>query len=193
MPRPFLRLAGLCGLRRPRGLAARLAPAALLAVAGCASDEQPVRLVCPQAVVPAASSQLVAFDGGGRDLTDVRFDLQVRDVALTCALDRDEGERTLQTELGVRFSAEKGPANRDGLAAGRYYVAVTGPDGELLSRRTFDLEIELPGNRTRVSTAQYLSPTIPVADGAATDAYTVYVGLVLSPAQLDYNRANLGE
>ena len=166
--------------------------AALLALAGCSSTEQPARLVCPPAKIPTESSQLVAFQGGGRDLTDVRYDLQVSTVALTCELERDDGKRALETELGVRFTAEKGPANRKGEAAGRYYVAVTGPDGTLLSRQSFDLRVELPGNQTRVATEQYLSPSIPLADGAATDAYTIYVGLVLTPEQLRFNRANLG-
>jgi hypothetical protein len=165
---------------------------ALLVLAGCASDE-PARLVCPPATIPEDSAQLVAFQGGGRDLTDVRYDLRVTDVALTCALERDDDDRTLETELGVRFTAEKGPANRDGVASGRYYVAVVGPDGDVLSRRSFELEIELPGNQTRVATEQFLSQTIPLAQGAATDAYTIYVGLVLSPEQLRFNRANLGE
>jgi hypothetical protein len=178
--------------RRPQAAPAILGLAALLGLAGCASDETPARLVCPPAVIPADSAQLVAFAGGGRDLTDVRYDLQVSDVALNCELERDDGERTLKTELGVRFVAEKGPANREGLASGRYYVAVVGPDGDVLSRQNFPLEIELPGNQTRVAVAQYLAPTIPVADDAATDAYTVYVGLVLSPQQLRFNRANMG-
>ena len=163
----------------------------LLTLAACSSTEQPARLVCPPTAVPPESAQLVAFQGDGRDLTDVRFDLQVNDVALTCELERDDGRRTLEAELGVRFTAEKGPANREGEAAGRYYVAVTGPDGELLSRQSFDLRVELPGNQTRVATEQFLSPTIPLADGAATDAYTIYVGLELTPDQLRFNRANL--
>ena len=184
--------------RRRAGVSPAVAPAVagltcLLVLAGCASGDQPARLVCPPAVIPPESAQLVAFAGGDRDLTDVRFDLQVTDVALTCALERDDDARTLETELGVRFTAEKGPANRDGLATGRYFVAVTGPDGEVLSRQSFDLEVELPGNQTRVATAQYLSPEIPVAEGAATDAYTIYVGLVLTAEQLRFNRANLGE
>jgi hypothetical protein len=163
-----------------------------LGLTACAGGDRPARLVCPPAVIPDASSQLIAFEGAGRDLTDVRFDLRVSDAALTCELDRDDDTRTLETELGVRFTAEKGPANREGRARGRYYVAVTGPDGALLSRRSFDVEIELPGNQTRVAAAQYLSPTIPLAEGAASDAYTIYIGLVLSPEQLRYNRANLG-
>ena len=179
--------------RRPLAAPACAGLSALLVLAGCASDDTPARLVCPPATIPAESAQLVAFQGGGRDLTDVRYDLQVTDVALTCALERDDDERTLETELGVRFTAEKGPANRGDVATGRYYVAVVGPDGDVLSRRSFELEIELPGNQTRVATAQYLSPTIPLAQGAATDAYTIYVGLVLSPEQLRFNRANLGE
>ena len=178
--------------RRSQAASAFAGLTALLVLAGCANDE-PARLVCPSATIPEESAQLVAFQGGGRDLTDVRYDLQVTDVALTCALERDDNERTLETELGVRFTAEKGPANREGVAAGRYYVAVIGPDGDVLSRRSFDVEIALPGNQTRVATTQYLSPTIPLAQGAATDAYTIYVGLVLSPEQLRFNRANLGQ
>ena len=165
---------------------------ALLALAGCGSSDQAARLICPPATILPESSQLVAFQGGGRDLTDVRYDLEVSTVALTCELERDQDRRLLETELGVRFTAQKGPANRKGEAVGRYYVAVTGPDGELLSRQSFDLRVELPGNQTRVATEQYLSPTIPLADGAAPDAYTIYVGLVLTPEQLRFNRANLG-
>ena len=181
----------------PRLIPRRAGPAlacmaAALTLAACAGDDRPPGFTCPTAEIPAESSQLVAFQGDGRDLTDVRFDLQVTDVALTCELERDGEERTVEAEIGMRFTAEKGPANREGLAAGRYFVAVTGPEGDVLSRRSFDLRIGLPGNQTRVAADQYLAPTIPLAEGAPADAYTVYVGLVLTPAQLRYNRSNLG-
>jgi hypothetical protein len=175
--------------RQPARLSAPLACAGLLLLAACAGDETP-QPRCPATVVPDDTARLTAFQGAGRDLTDVRYELAVADAVLTCTLDVDDGRRTLETELAVLFEGERGPANREGRAEFAYYVAVVGPDGAVRSRKSFDLAFSMPGNRTRVRTQDAVTPTIPLAEGTGAGDLRVYVGLVLSPDQLRYNRAN---
>jgi hypothetical protein len=170
--------------RASPGLAAALA----LALAACANDGDTARQVCPESATLEGADQLTQFAGAGRDLTDVRFEARIRDIALACRVEADDGKRTVESLVEIVFQAEKGPRNERGRAEFTYFVAVVNSDEEILSRRAFDLGIDMPGNQTRVRARDRVSPTIPLPEGASPADYTVYVGFELTRAQLDYNR-----
>jgi hypothetical protein len=162
--------------------------AALLPLAACAGDDTSRRQACPDAAALKDAAQLTDFAGEGRDLTDVRFEARIRNVALACRVEEDDGQRRVEALLEVVFQAEKGPQNTSGTADFTYFVAVVNRDDEILSRRGFDLRLDMSGNQTRVQARDRVSPTIPLPDGASPADYTVYVGFELTRGQLDYNR-----
>jgi hypothetical protein len=59
-----------------------------------------------------------------------------------------------------------------------------------LARQAFDVEIELKGNDTRAQSVDELTQTIPLQSGESGDNYVIYVGLVLTPDELKFNRAD---
>ena len=155
----------------------------------CSSDD-PISagLVCPDAVIVADAARLVKFQGTGRDLTDVLFEAEVDDVNIACTYDDDEN--AIEAELQVLLLANRGPADQGRQAQFRYFVAIATSNRAVLAREEFDLAIPFEGNRTRVAIAEQLEPRIPLAPGQTGGEYRVFVGLSLTPEELDYNRRN---
>ncbi|TQV83480.1 hypothetical protein [Denitrobaculum tricleocarpae] len=159
-----------------------LAP--LLLVACASQDEAPP--VCPEAIVIKDAERLVKFEGPGRDLTDVRFELDIDGVQLACEYDDDQ----IESALGIRLIAARGPADTDRAASFSYFVAVATSNREILAREEFDLTIPFEGNRTRVIALEEVFPNIPLRPGRDGADYLVYIGLQLTADELQYNREN---
>ncbi len=153
-------------------------------LAACASE--PERRPCPQAVVLTDAARQVKFSGQGRDLTDVLYEASINTGRLICEYD----ENVLDVDLDVQVVAVRGPANSDRLANLSYFVAVARTDETILARRSFDIAIPFPGNRTRVAGIEQIGQVITLAGGETGGDYRIYVGFDLSREELDYNRAN---
>lgn len=164
----------------------RLLPglAAVLLLAGCASE--PENRPCPQAVVLKDASRQVKFGGQGRDLTDVLYEATISTGRLVCEYD----DNVLDVDLQVQVIASRGPANADRLAKLNYFVAVARSDQTILARKSFDLAIPFPGNRTRVSALEEIGQVITLQGDEDGGDYRIYVGLDLTHEELNYNRAN---
>jgi hypothetical protein len=171
--------------RRQRRAAAVLAPL-LLALAGCGFGDQAPPPPCPATFPVAEARELTRFAGQGRDLTDVLFEARVQDVALICEYD----DGVIEADLRVRIMAVDGPANRGRELRLTYFVAITTLDRKIVAREEFELEVPFEGNRTRVVAVDEVSPRIPLRTGQTGADYVIYVGLALTPDELQYNRAN---
>jgi hypothetical protein len=158
--------------------------AGLSLLAACASE--PETRPCPQAVVLNDAGRQVKFNGVGRDLTDVLFEASIETGRLVCEYD----DNVLDVDLQVRVVAARGPANSDRLANIRYFVAVASTDQTVLARESFDIAIPFPGNRTQVSGLEEIGQVIDLPAGRDGRHYRIYVGLELTPEELDYNRGN---
>ena len=155
-----------------------------MVLSACASDEVP--RPCPDVVLLADASRQVKFNGQGRDLTDVLFEAELEAARLVCTYDDNE----LDVDLQVRVIASRGPANADRVANLNYFVAVARSDRTVLARRSFDIAIPFPGNRTRVSGLEEIGQVITLAQGEDGSNYLIYLGLDLTPEELQFNRAN---
>ena len=173
--------------RRRRRAAAVLAPLALaLALAGCGFGDQAPPPPCPTAFPVAEARELTRFAGQGRDLTDVLFEARVQDVALVCEYD----DGVIEADLRVRIMAVDGPANRGREVRLAYFVAIATLDRKVVAREEFELEVPFAGNRTRVVAVDEVSPRIPLRPGQTGADYVIYVGLALTPGELQYNQEN---
>ena len=128
------------------------------------------------------------FNGSGRDLTDVLFEARLQEAAMTCSYDEDEN--IVDGVLRVSIFASRGPADDERQASFRYFVAIATESRAIIAREEFDVVIPFEGNRTQVAAVEELEPRIPLGPGESGSEYTVFVGLVLSPDELAYNRAN---
>ncbi len=168
--------------RGPRGL---LLLPLLLGACGLVGDEGPPP-PCPRAVSVADARVMVRFTGSGRDLTDVVFEARVEDVVLVCEYD----DGVIEADVRVRILTMDGPANRGRVANFAYFVAIATRDQRIVAREEFDLAVPFEGNRTRVLAVEEVSPRIPLRPGQTGEDYVVYVGLALTPGELQYNREN---
>lgn len=145
-------------------------------------------MFCPDFAQVQDAARLVKFSGDGRDLTDVLFEARLQNVEMGCSYDDDDNE--IEAALQITISAARGPADSERLASFRYFVAIATNSREVVAREEFDLNIPFEGNRTQLAAVEELTPRIPLKPGQNGSEYKVFVGLVLTPAELEYNRAN---
>ena len=134
----------------------------------------------------ADASNLVKFEGTGRDLTDVRFEVKLQQVRLSCEYDDD----VIESVLLINMIATRGPADSQRQAPLRYFVAIATLDHKIVAREEFEITVPFEGNRTRVAVTEELEPRIPLKAGQTGTDYQIFVGLSLSREELRYNQEN---
>lgn len=143
---------------------------------------------CPRVVKVGDATSLTRFVGAGRDVKDVAFQAQVGEIASGCSYVSEDSKTRINMTMRVQTIASRGPALEGDNADFQYWVAVARIDGEVLNRDAFDVEIDLSGNATRAQSVDELEQNIFLRSGEAGDNYVIYVGLVLSPDEVRFNR-----
>ncbi|MGH6940092.1 hypothetical protein [Hypericibacter sp.] len=177
-----------------RRIAAALALSGILSLglAACGgADNRGPPPPCPRIVTVSDAAHLTRFQGPGRDVKDVQFEAQIGDIRSSCVYIVESDNKTrIETTMQVQTVASRGPAMAAKSAQFQYFVAIakigTGP----LARQAFDVEIALEGNDVRAQSVDELTQTIPLQSGENGDNYAIYVGLVLTPEELKFNRAD---
>ena len=92
--------------------------------------------------------------------------------------------------LRIPFIAERGPANQASQAKFEYFVAVATTSNEVPTggREAFSLAIPFHNNQTRNGGTDEVEELIPLGPNDVGANYIVYVGLVLTEDELNYNR-----
>ncbi len=129
---------------------------------------------------------MTKFVGESEDLSESEFEAKVDAVQSLCFY----AENRIRTEMRVQFLAARGPRENDGLAPFDYFIAITGPGGERVAREVFDSRIEFTGDKVQSLVVEELEPTIYLQPGENGDFYRIYVGFMLSPKELAYNKRN---
>lgn len=164
------------------------------AVAGCSvwpfgGNRQEV---CPPMVGLEDAVRRVKFQrGGGRDLTDIEHIVAIQGVSGECEADFDE--RQLSATVIVELTAESGPADvrREGLI--RYFVALIGPNRQILHREPRNKVFRFPKGSTRIIIREPVElDTLPLTVGDDVRRYRIVAGLTLNRQELEYNRSNQG-
>lgn len=152
----------------------------------CSGDDE-AALPCPRIVVVQDAAKQVKFDGPGRDLTDVIFEARIGGSGIECDYDDD----AIEVEIQVRVEAARGPAAKSEQVDISYFVAIARrSDQSVVARESFVMTIPLEGNRTRMAAVEDLTPRIPLRGEETGAMYRIYVGLELSPEEMQYNRTN---
>jgi hypothetical protein len=163
-----------------------------LGLAACgSSDNAGPPPPCPRIVTVADASHLTRFQGSGRDVKDVQFEAQIGELRSACVYIVEPDNKTrIETTLQAQTIASRGAAMVGDSAKFQYFVAIAKIGAGPLARRAFDVEIPLKGNETRAQSVDELTQTIPLQSGENGDNYVIYVGLVLTPDELKFNRAD---
>jgi hypothetical protein len=155
----------------------------LLAVSSCGAD----RIVppCPPVRIDNATAALTKFkDGAAQDMNNVEFRAELVGYKGQCVFKDDRVELTMD----IDFAFETGPAAA-GAAKVPYFVAIPQfyprPEGKRV------LEFSASGGKgaQRIRETN-ITTVIPLKKDEPAASYDVYIGLQLTPAQLEYNRAH---
>ena len=132
------------------------------------------------------TDRLVKFVGTGRDLTDVEYEAALRRPFLSCEYD----DNVIEAVVIVNMVALRGPADEDRLAEVTYFVAITNQSNREVVREEFTVQIPFQGNQTQIAVTEEVEPRIPLQAEETAEDYKIYVGLRLTPDELQYNQEN---
>lgn len=175
----------------PRAWAAMCAGAVASAtLAGCASNE-PLRAdACPPVNILADAATLTVFAAGsGRDLVDVDHEVLAIDLSSGCRLE-DDG--TIVVAVAPTIAVNRGPANESREAVFEYFVSVVDASRNVRSKQTFPVGVRFEGNRSRVEFRDDDPPVtvnLPASTSPLAAGYRIFVGLQLTPEQLEFNQS----
>lgn len=169
-----------------------LALALLAGLAGCGGNKTVSVLTCPQVLLVDSARHYAEYaPGKGTDLTDVRFDAKISDVQWQCSFLTKKN----QVDMDVRFAvrALMGPAATSKKARFPYFVAVADPEGKILAKQVFGINIAFPGNAIEIGHIESVYQKINYTDIAKVSDYTVYIGFQLTHEQLAAARARAAQ
>ncbi|MEA2783276.1 MAG: hypothetical protein QOK29_4820 [Rhodospirillaceae bacterium] len=143
-------------------------------------------LSCPTVTRIGDATRLTRFVPGGRDLTDVAFEARIGGISGNCS----GNEKRIQVQMNAQFIASRGPADKGRKAPFDYFVAITDNNENVLVRQEFNTIIPFPGNQTRSGVEEQLDQTIPIVKGQQGSDFHIFIGFVLTPEEIAYNRAH---
>ncbi|MDE0382751.1 MAG: hypothetical protein OXI22_02590 [Defluviicoccus sp.] len=160
--------------------------AASLAIYGCGGDDRRAERICPRVEILEYADRLTEFrPGPGRDVTDVAVQGRLVNFAGECEV----AEGSVEIDLVVEFSLDRGPANRAGKARFAHFVAIQEFHPDPAGKRVFPVEIEFEAGRDRALFRDRVAIAIPLAGGRKARDHNVFIGFQLDRGQLDYNRS----
>jgi hypothetical protein len=165
---------------------------AALAASACSMFDKAPPPPCPEVSVLGDASRITKFiDGPGRDLIDVLYEGEIADAAGSCTYDvnKDTKEGKLDVEMTVVMNLSRGPADRAGKAAIRYFVAILGKDKQILNKQPFAAGVAFPQNTSKLAwTDEPIYLSIPLKAGQTGRDFQIYVGYDLSQEEVQFNR-----
>ncbi len=120
--------------------------------------------------------------GADRQPLNVTFYGILDDVHADC----DRHGDSVRTKLDIVVIGERGPSV--GAATGVdlvYFVAVTGPNQTVLSKRSLPIHIDVPPNTKRAGVTDHVEEDIPLAGHAPGDL-NIMIGFQQSPEVVDF-------
>jgi len=112
---------------------------ALLVTASCANTENVASYPCPFVGAVRELSYTTKFQGESQDLSDTLYEAKIDEVrpAVNCVYEDDDGKQAIVYDIQVKFLAQRGPKEREGLAKFNYFVGIGGPGGQIIKRAGF--------------------------------------------------------
>jgi hypothetical protein len=167
----------------------RAAPGAalvgLLALAGCGwfshAPEKPAE-ACPSAVIlhPLANTAIFG-PGPERRPENVAFYGLLSEVDSKCTF----SAKSVLMKLDVIVIGQRGPVSKGDAINLDYFVAVTTPQQQILSKSPFSVRVVFPPDRIRAGVTDHIDLEIPLDGGGGSDL-TLDLGFQQSPEVVDF-------
>jgi hypothetical protein len=180
-----------CRRRQRAGSYWRILPAsaglALLSACGLfgsSSSEKETRPVaaCPTTAILRPLAQTAVFaPGAAAQPMGVAFYGILNDVEAKCERAGD----ALRASLDVVVIGERGPSARGDAVDLQYFVAITGPDQSILSKRSFPVQITLPSGAKRAGVTEHIEENIALGGRPASDL-NIAIGFQQTPDVVEF-------
>jgi hypothetical protein len=158
----------------------------LLAISGCgwlgsSSASKPTE-ACPSTVILRPLANTAVFGPAPERRPDnVAFYGLLSEADAKCVYSSD----AVRLVLDIVVVAERGPAAKADSVDFQYFVAVTGPDQTILSKKPFPVRIVFDGPGKRSGVTDHIEEAIPLGGRQATDL-NIVVGFQQSPEVVDF-------
>lgn len=151
---------------------------------------------CPNVSIVNAANRLTVYrPGPGRDLTDIAYEVRFTDYTGGCAYnDKIKEDKTTRygsvtLDIQPRFLLIPGPAVSEATVNLNYFVEIEDFFPRPEARKEFTRTVNMPANRAQLDvTDSQLELNIPLTAKRMGPDVHVYLGLVLTPEQLQENR-----
>jgi hypothetical protein len=158
----------------------------LLALSGCSwfssSSSRPIAEACPSAVILRPLSNTAVFGPAPERRPDnVAFYGLLSEADLKC----DYGAGGMRISLDTIVIGERGPAAKGDALDLQYFVAVTGPDQSIISKKPFAVRIAFDGTQKRAGVTDHIEETIPLGNQKGSDL-NVLLGFQQSPEVVEF-------
>ena len=91
----------------------------------------------------------------------------------------------VKVALDAIIVGERGPAAKGDVVDFPYFVAVTGPDQSIISKRPFTVRIVFDGTQKRAGVTDHIEQTIPL-DGRKASDLNILLGFQQNPEVVDF-------
>jgi hypothetical protein len=144
-------------------------------------DETPAA-GCPAAAILRPLSQTAVFaPGANPQPMGVAFYGVLSEVNAKCERAGD----AVRVALDVVVVGERGPAAKSEAVDLQYFVAVTGADQSIISKRSFPVQIAIPPGTRRAGVTDHIEETIPLGGRPASELNLV-LGFQQGPEVVDF-------
>lgn len=146
---------------------------------------------CPKTRLLKDTDIITAYRSGlGRDITDIRYEAEINGFKGNCEYIGKKGLYTaVRLNIKVEFKVTRGPAIKDKFIDFSYFVAIPEFYPKSAGRRNFTLKVKFPENRNSINVVdEELEISIPLNNLRKGPDSEVYIGFLLTPEQLEYNR-----
>lgn len=143
---------------------------------------------CPEVLLLKDANSVTYFKpGSGRYITDVLAMIDIVDFKGECKYNRKRTKADIT--LSVSFDVRRGPADRSRAVDFRYFVAIPKFHPAPQGKSIFPLQAKFRGNQTRLNLIDEIQLEIPLPPRPKIDEYSIYMGIQLTPQQLEYNQS----
>jgi hypothetical protein len=170
----------------------------VLILAGCESapdlnpwaNKHPLP-ACPRIQLLKDTDTITAYRAGpGRDITDIRFEADLKGFAGECEyVGKDGVYSAVNVTLKVAFDITRGPAEKGRTIDVAYFVAVPEFYPKPAGRQDFTARVSFPENRNSIRIIdEEVEISIPLSATRKGPGSKIYIGFQLTPDQIEFNR-----
>ena len=158
----------------------------LLLLSGCSwfssSSSTTASQSCPSAVILRPLSNTAVFGSAlERNPENVAFYGLLSEVDRRCDYVGD----AMHLSLDVIIIGQRGPAGKTNTVDLTYFVAVTGPDQSIISKKPFTVRIGFDPDQIRAGVTDHIEEVIPLAGHKGTDLH-ILLGFQQNPETVDF-------